>query len=146
MKLRTKLLVAQLPLVIALASAILAGNVVTHALARSSQAILKDNYRSVLAAERMKEAAERIDSGVAFAVIGRTARGLAQIDANAVTLDAELRVQQGNITEVGERDATGRLATAWTAYRGALDELRKAPEASDLDVHIVSVGGDEERP
>jgi signal transduction histidine kinase len=132
-KLRTKLLVAQLPLVVALAIAIVAGSVVTHALARSSQAILKDNYRSVLAAQRIKDAAERIDSGVAFAVIGRAARGLAQIDANAVTLDAELRVQQGNITEAGEHDATARLATAWTAYRGVLGELRKAPEASGLD-------------
>jgi len=137
-KLRTKLGVAQLPLVAALAITIIAGSIVAHALARSSQGILKDNYRSVLAAQQMKEAAERIDSGVAFAVLGRAARGLAQIDANLTKLDDELRVQEGNITESGERDATIRLRAAWTAYRAAIDELRKAPEASGLDDRYFS--------
>jgi two-component system, NtrC family, sensor histidine kinase KinB len=133
MKLGTKLVIAQLPLVIALAVTIVIGSVVTRALARGSEDILKDNYRSVLAAERMKEAAERIDSGVVFAVIGRTARGLAQIDANLPRFDDELRAQQANITELGERDATARLGAAWTAYRAEIAVVRKVPDAAGLD-------------
>jgi signal transduction histidine kinase len=132
-KLRTKLLLAQLPLVVALGITIVVGSAVTRALGRGSEAILKDNYRSVLAAERMKEAAERIDSGVVFAVIGRVARGLEQIDANIPKFEAELRAQEGNITEVGEREATARLRAAWTEYRVAVDAVRKTPEASGLD-------------
>jgi len=138
-RLRTRLLLAQLPLVVALGVTIVVGSAVTRALARGSEAILKDNYRSVLAAQRMKEAAERIDSGVVFAVIGRAARGLAQIDANLPRFDSELRAQQGNITEVGERDATTRLGAAWTRYRAAVADLHQAPEASGLDERYFTV-------
>lgn len=130
MRLGTKLSLAQLPLVVVLGITIVVGSVVTRALGRDSEDILKDNYRSVLAAQRMKEAAERIDSGVVFTVIGRAARGLQQIDANLPKFDDELRAQEGNITEAGEREATIKLRAAWTDYRAAIAELRKAPEAS----------------
>ena len=129
MRLGTKLLLAQLPLVVALGVTIIVGSVVTRALARGSEAILKDNYRSVLAAERMKESAERIDSGVVFAVMGRSTLGLPQIDANTPKFEDELRAQEGNITEPGEADATLALRAAWTRYRAAVAELRQAPEA-----------------
>jgi signal transduction histidine kinase len=132
-KLGTKLLLAQLPLVLALGVTIVVGSVVTRALARGSEAILKDNYRSVLAAERMKDAAEQIDSGLVIAVLGRAARGLAQIDAKLSRFEDELRAQEGNITEAGERDATARLRAAWTAYRAAVAAVREAPDASGLD-------------
>ncbi|HEX4422587.1 MAG TPA: ATP-binding protein [Kofleriaceae bacterium] len=133
MKLGTKLVLAQLPLVIALGVTIIVGSVVIRALGRGSEDILKDNYRSVLAAERMKESAERIDSGVMFVITGHAARGLAQIDANLPKLDDELRAQEANITELGERPATEQLRAAWTAYRAVVGELRRAPEAAGLD-------------
>ncbi|MGN6111081.1 MAG: ATP-binding protein [Kofleriaceae bacterium] len=133
MKLRTKLLLAQLPLVIALAVAIAVGSLVTSALGDRSQEILKDNYRSVLAAERMKEAAERIDSGLVFVVIGRAARGLEQIHAHLPRFEEELRAQEGNVTEPGEREATIALRAAWHTYLASVAEVQKAPEASGLD-------------
>ncbi len=129
---RTKLLCAQLPLVLALGIAIAVGSYVTRALGRGSQDILKDNYRSVLAAERMTEAAERIDSGVVFAIIGRTARGVDRIDANLPVFEDELGEQDGNLTEPGERDATLRLSAAWADYRVAIERVRAAPRAPDL--------------
>ena len=132
MRLGTKLLLAQLPLVVALGVTIIVGSVVTRALARGSDAILKDNYRSVLAAERMKEYAERIDSGVGFAAMGRPALGLPQIDANTPQFEDELRAQEGNITEPGEADATLELRAAWTRYRAAVAQVRQAPAASSL--------------
>lgn len=132
MKLGTKLVLAQLPLVVALGVTIIVGSVVTRALARGSEDILKDNYRSVLAAERMKEAAERIDSGVVFAVIGRAARGLEQIDANLPKFDDELRAQEGNITETGEYTATARLRAAWTTYRAAIADVRQVAKTPDV--------------
>jgi len=127
-RLRTKLLLAQLPLVVALGVTIVVGSVVTRALARGSEDILKDNYRSVLAAERMKEYAERIDSGVAFAAMGRPALGLPQIDDNTPKFESELRAQEGNITEPGEADATTTLRAAWTRYRATVAEVRRAPD------------------
>ena len=130
---RTKLLFAQLPLVLALGIAIIVGSYVTRELGRGSQEILKDNYRSVLAAEQMKEAAERVDSGVVFVIIGRSGRGLEQVDANLPRFEAELAAQERNITEPGEREATARVREAWTAYRAAVEEVRKAPVATGLD-------------
>jgi signal transduction histidine kinase len=132
MKLGTKLTLAQLPLVIALVLTIAIGSVVTRRLARGSEDILKDNYQSVLAAEGMKEYAERIDSGIAFAVMGQAARGLDQIDDNTPKFESELRAQEANITEPGEREATQQLRAVWTAYRAAVAEVHEAPEAVGL--------------
>ena len=133
MKLRTKLLLAQLPLVIALGITIVVGSLVTRALGRSSQDILKDNYRSVLAAARMKEAAERVDSGVVFTIIRRVVLGIEQVSANIPKFENELRAQEANITEPGEHDATIALRTAWTNYQAQLDEVKKSPDAIGLD-------------
>ncbi len=132
MRMRARLLVALLPLVVALGLTIVIGNFVTRELGRHSEDILKDNYRSVLAAERMKEAAERVDSGVVFAIIGRTGRGTEQIDANLPKFEDELRAQEGNITEPGEREATVKLRGAWQTYRAAVEVVLKTPEASGL--------------
>jgi len=127
MRMRTKLVLAQVPLVLALGVTIVVGSLVTRALGRGSQEILKDNYRSVLAAERMKESAERIDSGVVFAIIGSAARGLDQIAANLPKFEDELRAQEGNITEPGEAEATAKLRATWTAYRQAVEAVRETP-------------------
>lgn len=138
MKIRTKLLAAQLPLVAALAVAIVVGSIVTRALGRGSADILKDNYRSVLAAERMKEAAERIDSGVMFAVAGRPADGGAQIDTNMPLFSRELAAQENNITEPGEREATERLRATWTTYSRDIAAVRPVLASANLPVRYFS--------
>src|SRR5262249_12412130 len=68
--LRAKLLFAQVPILVALVVIGIAGAVFTARLGNSSQAILKDNYRSVLAAQRMKETLERMDSAALFLIAG----------------------------------------------------------------------------
>ncbi|HEX4803230.1 MAG TPA: HAMP domain-containing protein, partial [Myxococcaceae bacterium] len=124
MKLRTQLLLAQGPLAIALA---LVGAVQTFTvsdLVQSGQNILKNNYRSVLAAQRMKEALERIDSAAMFLVIGEQDRGLAQEAQFRPKFEEELGVQEGNITEPGEGEATARLRQLWTRYQSQLNEFK----------------------
>ena len=74
MMLRAKLLFAQLPLAAAL---ILVGFVAvrtTQTLGSGAQAILQDNYRSVLAAQRMKDSLETLDGAAATLVVGRSKR------------------------------------------------------------------------
>lgn len=137
MRMRTKLVLAQLPLVIALGITIVIGSVGTVDLGRRSQTILRDNYRSVLAAERMKEAAERVDSGLVFASLGRSAQGLGQITEHEARFEAELVAQEANITEVGEREATVQLRTAWTAYRASVDDLVHAVDLHDRYFEIA---------
>jgi hypothetical protein len=94
LSLRGKLLLAQAPLALVL---VLLGAVALRTLSelgRSSQLILKDNYRSVLAAQRMKEALEEIDR--------------AHSPAARARFEAELKAQEENITEPGERELTAR--------------------------------------
>jgi signal transduction histidine kinase len=90
-----------------------------------SQTILKDNYRSVLAAQRMKEAIERMDSGALFIVAGQPQKGLEQAEKNRPIFEAELKVQEGNITESGEMEFTEGLRSAWTDYQAKFDRLQK---------------------
>src|SRR5579863_2916594 len=132
---RTKLVAAQLPLVGALAVAIIVGSHVAGALGRGSRDILKDNYRSVLAAQSMKESAERIDSGVMFSVAGHPDEGGAQIDANIPKFEHELAAQKQNITEPGEAEATTHLENAWATYAKAIAGVRHSLAAPDLRDH-----------
>ena len=70
-----KLLLAQSPIALALASLGIFSVVAISYLGSHSQTILKDNYRSVLAAQRMKEALERMDSACAVFCRGRASKG-----------------------------------------------------------------------
>jgi NtrC-family two-component system sensor histidine kinase KinB len=118
-KLRSKLLLAQLPLVTALLLIGTAGSRVTSALGQASDNILRDNYRSVLAAQRMKESLERIDSAALFFIAGQPA----DASAHKKRFEDELHVQESNITEAGEHEATERLRALWHDYDGAWSAL-----------------------
>ena len=101
MNLYKKLLLAQAPIAIALAIVGIFSVIVVSYLGSHSQTILKDNYRSVLAAQRMKEAIERMDSGALFIVAGERQKGPEQAEKYRPIFEAELKVQEGNITGVG---------------------------------------------
>ncbi len=123
MTLRAKILIAQTPLAAALLSIALLSGFTSAAMGRYVGSILQDNYRSVLAAERMKEALERIDSAAMFIVAGERQRGLEQATQNFPRFESELAVQQNNITERGEPEATASLRKSWAAYRSAFDRF-----------------------
>jgi signal transduction histidine kinase len=118
MTLRWRLLAAQGILALALLAVGVVAVISLRTLGRSSETILQDNYRSVLAAERIKEAAERLDRAAIFRLAGRAEEVVDQGD-NLRRLEEELTVQEGNITERGEREATDRLRLAWRDYRSA---------------------------
>ena len=131
MTLRTRLLIAQAPLAVALAVVAVITVVTTRALGHAGERILADNYRSVLAAQRMKESIERLDSGALFVVIGERQRGVALAQEHRPAFEHELQVEEQNITEAGEAGAAAALRTAWTRYRAdyegflaASDDLR----------------------
>jgi two-component system, NtrC family, sensor histidine kinase KinB len=126
MNLYRKLLLAQAPLALALAIVGIFSVLVVSYLGRHSQTILKDNYRSVLAAQRMKEAVERMDSAALFIVAGERQKGIEQAAKNRPIFEAELKVQEGNITESGEKEFTEKLRAAWTDYLSKFDRLEKS--------------------
>ncbi|MFY2558997.1 ATP-binding protein [Corallococcus terminator] len=140
MTLRLRLLLAQAPLALALVLVGVVAVVTLARLGRSGQRILQDNYRSVLAAQRMTEQLERMDSAALFIVAGELERGQAQQAAQRQGLESELRLQEGNVTEPGEAESTRRLRAGWERYQAAYDVfLAQASEAERKTVYFRSI-------
>ena len=124
MNLYKKLLLAQAPIALALVILGVFSVVAMSYLGFHSQTILKDNYRSVLASQRMKEAIERMDSAALFLVAGQYEKGVKQAAKYRPIFEAELKVQEGNITEAGEKEFTEGLRAAWKDYQAKFDRLQ----------------------
>ena len=140
MTLRRRLLLAQAPLATALVLVGAASLRTVTFLGESSENILKDNYRSVLAAQRMNGALDLLDRDALARAMGRG--GTAQDATARQHFESELRVQEGNITEPGEAEATKDLRTAWEKYQQALASAgsSREPIAAYLDsVHRASM-------
>ena len=120
MSLKAKLLFALAPLALALALLGIFSSAVTTRLGQQARLILADNYRSVLAAERMKDSLERINSEALFRLAGHVEGIAAAIAASQHKFEEELATQEGNITERGEATVTGELRKAWDDYVAAL--------------------------
>ncbi|HEY3449249.1 MAG TPA: ATP-binding protein [Myxococcales bacterium] len=127
MTFRSRLLLALAPLGLSLLAVAWLSSSVVVRLGENSSHILADNYRSVLAAQRMKEALERIDSGALFTALGQAGRGEALIAEQRGAFEEALRAEEGNITEAGEAEVVRDLRTRWTDYRGALDAFLALP-------------------
>ncbi len=131
MNLYKKLLLAQAPIAVALAIVGVFSVVAVTYLGSHSQGILRDNYRSVLAAQRMKEAIERMDSAALFIVAGQRDKGVEQAQKNRPVFESELKVQESNITEAGEKEFTAGLRNAWTDYQAKFARLEKSAGADE---------------
>ena len=71
--------------------------------------ILRENFQSVVAGQQMKESAERMDSGLSFALTGEEERGRALFDNNVLIFQENLRIELGNITLPGEGELAHRI-------------------------------------
>ena len=71
--------------------------------------------------ESMKESVERIDSAAMFLVMGERQRGMQDVLRSRRQFEEELKVQEGNITEPGEKEATEQLRKRWENYQTRLD-------------------------
>jgi len=71
-------------------------------LGKSIDVILKENYHSVVACQDMKEALERMDSGVLFTSLGYQQLGNEQIKKNEAAFEKALQIELHNITVPGE--------------------------------------------
>jgi len=123
MHLKTKLLLAQVPLALALLMLGVIAITTIGQLGAHSEKILKDNYRTVLATQRMKEAMERMDSAALFIALGQREAGQKLALPNRKLFEAELEVQKNNITEPGEQEATAVLSARWQDYTAHYDRF-----------------------
>ena len=87
------------------------------ALGQSIDVILRENYRSVVACQEMKEALERMDSGAVFVLLGAEQKGNDQIAQNEARFEKALQVELGNITLPGEGEKAERLKQLFGQFR-----------------------------
>ena len=137
MTLRTRLLIAQSPLALALALVAALSVLTSDTLGKAGERILSDNYRSVLAAQRMKESIERMDSGALFLVIGERDRGLALAREHRPAFERELQVEEQNVTEPGEAEAAERLRESWTRYQADFDRYVALPPETVKETYLA---------
>ncbi len=131
MTLRQKLLATQAGLVATLLVVGALAVTGVRSLGNSSGRMLDDNYRSVQAAERMKEALERIDRWALLRVAAEPDRVGTPPDTSRAAFERELEVQEANLTEPGEGEATARLRAAWSRYLVALGGFEASPAGVD---------------
>ncbi len=130
MSLKRKLLLAQVPLALALALLGVLSSAVTTRLGAEARLILADNYRSVLAAERMKESLDRINGAALVLLAGHVDESRAAITTNGERFERELGAQERNITEAGEGPVTMQLRAAWRDYSGGVADFLAAGDAA----------------
>jgi signal transduction histidine kinase len=114
--------------------------VMFRGLGSSIDVILRENYRSVQATERMKEALERMDSGFMFALSGRDERARTQFEKSKTEFGKHLAFEQSNITVPGEQELVDELTAEYGKYLGlATDffELHSATPSSRSDFYFT---------
>ena len=89
-------------------------------LGQSIDVILRENYRSVLACQEMKEAVERMDDGAVFALLGAEGKGSDQIAQNEGRFEKALDVELHNITIPGEGEKAALLKQLFEQYRSTV--------------------------
>ena len=85
--------------------------------------ILRENYRSVLACQNMKESLERIDSGIVFCIMGNMKMGEPAIRENIGKFKAALDIELSNITIQGEGERAQRIKELFSKYSDSALEI-----------------------
>ena len=92
-------------------------------LGESIDVILRENYRSVLACQQMKEALERVDSGILFELLGYTQKGDELVRKNELVFEMALQVELNNITLPGEGEKANQLQNLFGQYKTVLKKV-----------------------
>lgn len=115
--LRSRILLTLLPLLLLLAVVGSAGVVLLSRLGNSVNAILRENYDSVIAMEHLNEALERIDSSFQFSLSGQHDKAHKQFSEHWPAYRKNLAIEQANITLNGEAALVDQLTSLTTQYR-----------------------------
>jgi len=95
--------------------------------------ILKENYQSVVACQKMKESLERTDSGALFILSGDVKEGGEAIDANLPIFEKALQIELNNITVPGEGDEAARLKTQFAQYRAIILNMKSGSKTRERE-------------
>lgn len=126
MSLRKKILIGY-GITLGLMAAIMLWAVVNLvSLGRASDAILRENYKSILAAENMIDAIERQDSAALLTLLEYREEGLTQFRENETSFLQWLGRAKDNITIEGEADILRSIEEGYSDYLVAFSTLRGA--------------------
>jgi two-component system, NtrC family, sensor histidine kinase KinB len=98
-------------------------------LGRAIDVILKENYRSVVACQEMKESLERIDSGVLFTIAGKEVEGNKLIAEYTSDFRSALNTELDNITIPGEKEMSQQIKTLFENYLKAIPFVTQAHDS-----------------
>jgi signal transduction histidine kinase len=127
--LRTKLLIGLTPLLAIMVGLGLWAIAMLDHLGGRIKVILKENYESVVAAEGMKEALERMDSAAQFAINLQDERALKQFHDYQPMFEENLKKEQNNVTLIaeGEQELADALTANYAKYLKQSDEFYALP-------------------
>src|ERR1700685_4621667 len=125
--LRRRIFLTLIPLLLLLAVIGTAGIVLLLRLGNSVNAILRENYVSVIAMERLNEALERIDSSYQFALSGRREQARQQDEASWQPYLENLKVEEHNVTLPGEQELVDELVRLTDQYKKRGDAFYALP-------------------
>lgn len=92
-------------------------------LGRASESILRENYRSIQAAEHMIDAIERQDSAILLYLLGYQEQGLKEFRENETAFLQWLGRARDNITVPGEKEIIDSIEQNYSQYLGEVVNL-----------------------
>ncbi|MCU0577624.1 MAG: HAMP domain-containing protein, partial [Desulfobacterota bacterium] len=93
-------------------------------LGRAIHDIMRENYKSVVACQDMKDSMERIDDGVLFILLGFGPEGKAAIEENIPAFEKALAVELNNITMPGEGALADQIRRLYNRYRTLVNDAK----------------------
>jgi NtrC-family two-component system sensor histidine kinase KinB len=108
-------------------------------LGKSIDVILRENYRSVIACQQMKEALERTDSGILFMLLGYEQEGRALVETNIQHFKTSLEAELNNLTLPQEPPKAFHLKTLFTQYVEKLHGLTGNQSPSPQDTYFKTL-------
>ena len=92
----------------------------------SIDVILRENYRSVIASQEMKEALERMDSGMLFTLLGYQKEGLDLITENKTVFLKAMKSELENITIPGEQEKAIHIQSLFNQYEETIESVTQS--------------------
>jgi len=93
-------------------------------LGQSIDVILRENYRSVIACQEMKESLERMDTGILFVLLGEKEKGTELIQENEAAFEKALQAELNNITLPEEGKKAHHLQDLFKEYQATLHGMQ----------------------
>ncbi|AFM24574.1 HAMP domain-containing sensor histidine kinase [Desulfomonile tiedjei] len=93
----------------------------------SIDVILRENYRSVVACLEMKEALERMDSGLLFLLLRYDEQGTKLIAENRSIFEKALQIEVNNVTLPGEGEKARKIQNLYSEYKSTVGQILQEP-------------------